>query len=213
MKEETEVYKHPSFGLVSWGRCSGGKTSDLFGSSLAHNETITLVIRQGELHRSLNRDWYYGNVDLIEVQLTPIQFSEFITSPNIGSGTPCTIRYTKQDGHIQGKEILAKRQQFENEFEQNLQGIGTNFEVLRESVNGLKIPNKVKEDLLSKIYEVSRIVDDYIPFIQKSFNEQIDKSVMEAKSSVEAFVESKIRQVGLDNITSPVLLLDSNKEN
>jgi hypothetical protein len=209
--EETK-FTHPSFGMVRWNRTQGGKTSDLFGSSIEYQDTITLTIARGEVTRNLNRDWYYARKDLIEIQMTPIQFAEFITSPNQGSGIPCTIRYTAQDGTIPGQEIPMKRKQFEDEFEKECQNINKNFETLKQSINDLKVSNKVKEELQSQLFKVSRIMDDHIPFIQKSFNEQVDKTVLEAKVEVEAFVENKIRQTGLEALKNSNLLLTKSEE-
>lgn len=68
---ESEKITHPSFGIVSWSRGQGRHFEDLFGTSLVHNETITINIVRGVLERDLNRDWYYGDKQIIEIQLSP----------------------------------------------------------------------------------------------------------------------------------------------
>ena len=52
-------YKHPSFGMLSFRRTHGGH-SNLFGSSIQHNDTIHMVLREGKVTRGLNEDWYVG---------------------------------------------------------------------------------------------------------------------------------------------------------
>ena len=50
-------YKHPSFGMLSFNRTHGGH-SNLFGSSIQHNDTIHMVLREGVVTRGLNDDCY-----------------------------------------------------------------------------------------------------------------------------------------------------------
>ena len=38
-------YKHPSFGMLSFSRTHGGH-SNLFGSSIQHNDTIHMVLKE-----------------------------------------------------------------------------------------------------------------------------------------------------------------------
>jgi len=202
---------HESFGIVGWSRVSG-TSNDLFGSTLSHDNTVRITISEGVLYRDLNRDWFGTEGAIVEIELSPIQFSEFLTTPNQGVGIPCTIRYLQGKGSIKGVPIESKRMEAEKEFKQSCLQIGKEFNVLEDHVKNLNIGKGVKEGIMGRIYEVSRIVRDYIPFMQSSFNEQVDKSVIEAKHSVEAYVEGKIRQVGLENINSPKLLTLSKDE-
>jgi len=88
--------KHESYGLVGFSRTThggGGDGANLFGCSIKHNHTIVLKIKRATKERSLHDDRYYGGETLIEVEMSPNQFAEAITSMNIGDGMPCTIRY------------------------------------------------------------------------------------------------------------------------
>ena len=205
-----ENQKHDSFGMIRWSRTQGS-SRDLFGSSIEHHNTVCLTISKGEVERKLNRDWYYSHNEIIEVEMSPIQFSEFLTSPNT-SGHPCTIRYTEKLGVIQGVPIESKRKVAEDEFKKDLEKIASNFQKLEEFANYLSNKstiNKLEKDTLkSNIFEVKRIIEDHIPFAQMSFNEQLDKSVAEARSSIEAFVEGKIRDTGLEALRNEVKLLE-----
>ena len=51
----------------------------------------------------------------------------------------------------------------------------------------LKKSNKKYHDVTSKI-----------PFVSDQFREQMEKTVLEAKSEVEAFIEHKIRSTGME---------------
>ena len=88
--------EHPSYGILHISRTSGGTSAiRLFGSPLAtHYGTIRLTISKGKWIHGLNHDRYFGmSKDFIEVEMSAAQFADAITSLNMGSGTPCTIRY------------------------------------------------------------------------------------------------------------------------
>lgn len=208
-----EEITHPSFGMIGWSRVQG-TFKDLYGSSIKHSNAITLKIHASYLGRELSRDWFHSRELLIEVDLSPNQFSDFITTPNMGDGVPCTVRYIKGVGHIDGKEIPMKRKQFEQEFKKDMRSIGTNFDDLEACIKDLKLSNKDKEILKSKIFEVRRIFDDHLPFAQKSFNEQLDNSVTEAKAEIEGFVDMKVRALGIAKLKelSSVALLEEKKD-
>ena len=92
--------RHPSYGMLQFNRTSGGKTA-LFGSSIQHSDTIMMRLRQGEVSRDINNDWFFGADVIVEVEMSYSQFAECITSMNMGSGVPVTIRYIKGQGRIE----------------------------------------------------------------------------------------------------------------
>lgn len=92
-----DTYHHPSFGMLSFSRAHGGH-SNLFGSSIQHRDTIHMVLKEGTVSRDLNEDWYFGGPEIVEVEMSQSQFAELITSMNMGSGVPCTIKFIK--GHL-----------------------------------------------------------------------------------------------------------------
>jgi hypothetical protein len=203
-----ETKEHPSFGAIGWSRING-QIGDLFGSSIEHHSIVRLRIYHAGLDRGLNNDWIHAQKPIIEVDMSPNQFSDFLTSPNMSDNVPCTIRYIENVGNIKGIKIESKREVFENEFNRDMQDIGKNFGQLEEHVKTLGLSGKKLQELQSYIYEVKRIITDRAPFAQKQFNEQLDKSVTEAKATIEAFTETKIRQIGIDAvIKSPVKLLE-----
>lgn len=195
--EDTSWEKHSSFGSIQWNRCTTTGMSDLFGTSMQHDNIISLTISEAESTRSLNKTKYFPVKKIIEVNMSPNQFSEFITNPNNGSGVPCTIRFRQDIGKIDGMLIKSQRLQYENDFKNKLNDIGKTFDILKNTLDDIKITQKDKQKLSSAIFEVSRIINDEIPFIQKSFNEQIDNSVNEAKLAVEAFIEEKNNNIKL----------------
>ena len=51
-------------------------------------------------------------------------------------------------------------------------------------------------------------VESHVPFIQNSFNEQMDKTVLEAKGEVEGFVMHKVISAGLEGLQKELKMLE-----
>lgn len=82
-----------------------------------------MTLKHGEIGRELNSDHYFGKGIIAEVEMSYSQFAEAITIMNIGDGVPCTIRYTKKDGHIKDVPFVRKQEQLEQEFKGHLKDI------------------------------------------------------------------------------------------
>lgn len=113
-KKETtrlgEKTTHPAYGMLSFSRRSGSKTP-LFESSIEHRDTIAMTLTHGDVTRGLNTDWYHGNGIIAEVEMSYSQFAEAITSMNMGSGVPVTVRRTEKDGKIPECDFINKKEQ------------------------------------------------------------------------------------------------------
>lgn len=202
MKEKMGRYEyvsHPSYGLLSFNRRHGGKTC-LFGSSIKHHDTIAMILRHGEVKRDLSTDWYYGGDIIAEVEMSYSQFAEAITSMNAGSGIPVTIKYTEKDGNSPECIFTSKREQFENELKTNIDDAMQNTKVLIKECQELFLSKKTlnkkeKEEIISKLNKIYSEISSNNIFIYDCFNEQMDKTVMEAKGEIEAFYQNKINTI------------------
>lgn len=79
-----------------------------------------MYLREGEVSRELNRDYYFGGNKIVECEMSYSQFAEAITSMNMGTGIPVTIRYIQCKGNIQECPFVDKKKQYEEEFKNNL---------------------------------------------------------------------------------------------
>ena len=59
-----------------------------------------------------------------------------------------------------------------------------------------------REIIIAGIQRLINHFTDNVPFVQKQFQEGMEKVVLEAKSDIEAFVENKIRTAGLEAIAN-----------
>lgn len=197
--ERNEYVSHPSYGLLSFNRRHGGEEC-LFGSSIKHHDTIAMILRHGEVKRDLSTDWYYGGNVIAEVEMSYSQFAEAITSMNAGIGIPVTIKYTEKDGNSPECIFTNKREQFENELKTNIDDAMQNTKVLIKECQELFLSKKTlnkkeKEEIISKLNKIYSEISSNNTFIYDCFNEQMDKTVMEAKGEIEAFYQNKINTI------------------
>lgn len=204
MREETKE-RADSYGMLQINRISGNGNAVLFGSSITHNETIRLSIHPGTVTRTLNHDWYYAEgKPFIEVEMSQAQFAEAITSMNMGSGVPVTIRRLNGKG-VEHEGFINKRVQFEQEFRERMEKLEKSLRHLTEESEELlrnkKSLNKGdRESILNELNRLKMEISSNIPFMMSSYNEQLDKTSKEAKAEIEAFTINKINQLGITKL-------------
>lgn len=197
--------KHDSYALLSLSKVSHGKETELFGSSIKHNNTVRLSIKPAAVDRHLNTDRYYNaGREYIEVEMSYSQFAEAMVSMNQGEGIPCTLKY------LNGKKIDTptfdnKRLEFENEFSDKMKEIGNKLKQLTEEAEDIlenkKTVNKGdRNQILGQIKSLHQEVNSNIPFFFTMFNEQMDKTVTEAKGEIEAFTQNKVNTLGMEKM-------------
>ena len=191
--------KHPSYGTLLFSRRNGG-TRTLFGSSIKHKDTISMYLYEAEIGRKLNNDWIYGNKRIVEVEMSYSQFTEAIASMNMGSGVPVTIQYVRDVGEIEPCPFVDKREQFENEFKDDIKQ--QNEMANKLIIEAEKLFNEKKsftkadkENILGILSKLKQEIGVNTEFTYEMFNEQMDKTTMEAKGEIEAFMQNKINTI------------------
>lgn len=190
---------HPSYGTLLFNRACGGETA-LFGSSIKHRDTITMKLYHADITRGLSNDWIHGNNLITEIEMSYSQFAEAITSFGCESGVPCTIRYTEKDGIAPECDFVSKREQFTGEFKEQTNKAMEKSKELIDEVAELFSSKKTltkadKENILKKLNMLNSDIGSSIGFIADQFNEQMDKTVMEAKGEIESFCQNKINSI------------------
>lgn len=190
---------HPSYGTLRFDRATGGKTT-LFGSSIEHRDTIIMNLYHADIERSLHSDWIYGNKLIATAEMSYSQFAEAITSFGCGSGVPVTIRYTEKDGQMPECDFVSKREQFADEFKEKRKKVMDNSQQLIQNIADLFSQKKTltkadKEQIMKQLNMFYNDIGTNIDFMADQFNEQMDKTVMEAKGEIEAFSQNKINTI------------------
>ena len=198
----SERIKHPSYANLYIGRsqCSGQQA--LFGSSIKHHDIITLRISPAYMDRDLNYDRYYAeNHPYIEINMSQSQFAQAITSLNMGTGVPVTLRQINGE-YIEPCPFVDKREQFSNEFREDMNELTKKIKETTKAVEDL-IQNKRtftkadKEQILSTLHSVSQQLSSNYPYMFSMFNEQMDKTVTEAKAEIESHLQARMEDVAL----------------
>ncbi|MBO5435904.1 hypothetical protein J6A31_08930 [bacterium] len=193
---------HPSYGMLSFHRCHGGDTA-LFGSSIKHSNTIRLTLSEGSLERTLNSDFYMSDSKIIEVEMSLSQFTEAITSMNMGSGVPVTIRWKRAEGSIEPCPFIDKHDLFEKELNDNIEKANQQSEELITEIAKLfaekkSLTKKDKEAIMARLYNLKNTIGSDREFVYSQFNEQMSKSILEAKGEIEAFTQNRIHSIAID---------------
>ena len=200
-----EHKSHPSYAVAQLSRVSSSHAKPLFGSSVGHSNTIVLRISRAEEVRStdLSYDSYFEREQLVEVEMSQTQFAELITSMNYGSGIPVTLR------HIQGERpdeppVENKRAQHSQEFKKRMTEKAEKYKKgqdrLKELLAKPKLAKKDKEEMTMLFNSLTTEFTNSIPFFEKQFEEQMDKTVAEAKGEVDAFITNAVTKTGLEEL-------------
>lgn len=198
----SERIKHPSFANLYIGRsqCSGQKA--LFGSSIKHHDTITLKIFPAFIDRGFNMDRYFPEArPYIEIEMSQSQFAQAITSLNMGAGVPVTLRRLN-DQYIEPCPFVDKREQFNNEFREDMNALSKKLTEATKHVEKLieekKTFNKAdKDQILSALKSVTSQLASHYPYMYSMFNEQMDKTVTEAKAEIESHLQARMEDMAL----------------
>jgi hypothetical protein len=200
------IYKDPTMVAVQFNRINAGgmKGHVLFGSSIACDHLISLKITQAEVSRNLSKDWFHGDLSsIIEVWLTPSQFSELLTSMNYGSGAPGTLRFLRGEGHFDLPELPSKSDQFKEEIDEDIKNFRLN--IIRASEKAQELLDNPKPPTKATRLELKRMIDNIgafaksqLPFVMDQFNQQMAKTLSECKAEVDAFVTHVVQKTGLD---------------
>jgi len=195
MLDNEKTRNEDYMGMISWSKSYNASPRNLFGTEIKTDNPITLRINKAEETRDLSRNWYHSLGQIVEIEMSPIQWAEFLTSGNT-SGTPCTIRY------IGGQRMSdPKETEIFNDYNEEVEEHFDKFKEIEDIVKGAinsKKPMEMKDlsSLLNKIHNAIANVD----FVKDSFKEDMNNIVGKAKAEFNAYVENRIHEIGIEEI-------------
>ena len=202
--DERITEEHESFAIIGIHRIHCGTPVEVFGSEIRSHDTVEITIRRAYRERNLNRYSYFGKEEIVRVEMTPIQFAEFITSANIGFGVPCSLR------RLEGKLIPAKygkgigdvvhsemKETF-GQLSQDLVSIENAVKEILERPGPVKAADK--KTLVGLIFKLVQDVKDNVPFMERQFKEAMASAVLESKGQIEAFAAQLMERTGLKKV-------------
>lgn len=207
---EGKNYTHPSYGMVRVARQSGGNSTPLFGAEIESNSQMAIEISTASVTQDLGRNWYYSKDIIVEAILSPVQYAELISNPNT-QGSPCTLRYTQDKGHILYKGIETQTQHVESHIKQRVADLKksiSNIKNSAETILSKKTPlnKKDKESVLKLITNLVVEFNSNLPFYEKCFTENLSKQKSEARAEVESYLAHAVTQTGLKALEDPEVL-------
>ena len=214
MSEETKSKDY--MGMISWHRTSCGSPQDLFGTEVKTDHPITVRICHAEEARDLCRDWFFPRKEIIEVDLSPIQWAELLTSGNT-NGVPCTIR--RINGEIMSKPDASEiKEHYDKEINEHFDAFDDAFkkvaDVLKAQIDTNKpMSRKSLEELLKNVEALRTGTVANVNFVKESFKEDMERIVTKGKAEFNAYVENRLIEIGTDTIKSgSVKLLEEKDE-
>lgn len=218
---------HPSYGMLSFSRTAGTGKRNLFGSSIKHGNTIVMKLSHARLERGLNQDWCYPKGLIAEVEMSGSQFAELITTMNQSEGVPCTIRWLNGED-IERPPIEDKAELHRKEFAEHQNDI---LNLMKETLDlttelfDKKTLNKADKELIkSKLKKLSQEVGVNSDYQVSQFDEQMSKTITEAKIEIENFIQNRMIAIANEALVNnmdkliektpenPVELMDNNEE-
>lgn len=200
MNDRTPI-EHPSFGMISIHRIQGN-SGFMYGSNIRAENYIEIEIHKSDVTRDVSNDWYHEGDELISVKLTPVQFSELLTTHN-GTGVPCTITAIDGKAVEQCNFMKDKKTIFAEEFKQkvrkNSEKMVNALNSIREILKTKKYFTKAEAEELER--SLAGVVQDYrsnIPWEITQFQEEMDKVVVDAKAEIEAAISNTIVAAGIE---------------
>lgn len=195
---------HPAYAQIGCSRVSATPGTVLYGSDFRHGHYMTITIRRSTLNRGLNHDWPHGHDELIEVALSESQWASFVSTPNSGLGTQCTLQYYQPQGMIPGiPDPPDRTDQFTKEARQDMDEALAAIKDLRAAIDTVPGLSQKQKRLLSEgAHTAERRLTDSLPFVARSFGEHVERTTDKAKTEVHAYVENVIRRTGIEALSA-----------
>lgn len=216
MKEERQT--HESFAQLSFHRiqCGGGKS--LYGSSLKHGQIIRMTVYESEAIRDLHETRYHAGKAIIEIDMSPHQFAQAITTLNMGRGTPVTL-VRRENKPIKECPHEDERELFTKEFQKNVDNVNSAAKKLveeaQEILNQKTIKVSDRKRLLALLGNIQREIGSNMGFTNSMFQESMDKAVAAGKHEIESFWRGMVEQMGVQSLADkavPPQLFDASEE-
>lgn len=198
-KEES----HESFAMLGFSRQQSSHGVVLHGSDLKHNTIIEMQLKHSTKKRGLSHDWYHASERIATVQMSQNQFSELITSMNMGDGVPVTLTYSEKDGKMAAPEFSSIVDTHRDDFHQQTKDVAKDAKdllaAMKKILSGSGTVKKTdREELINHVEKVVREIGANMPYMEKSFAEAMDSVVTDAKGTIEAFYQHRVIETGLE---------------
>lgn len=204
--EEEKITRHPSFATIQFSRISG-HSGYLFGSEIQANNYIQLEISEAESIADLcSKKTFSHGKTICKVKMSPVQFSELITTLNFSTGTPCTLEEVmgQQIPQVNPQEVESRKTFVNRKLKERLQKFASRLtetqKKAKKLVNKKTLSKNDQDELLKAIEFITTEITSNIPFFAKCFQETMDDIVLDAKVEIDSTIQHMITQSGIKSV-------------
>lgn len=197
---------HPAFGMIQIHRIQGSP-GQLYGSEIKnHGSFIRISIHPGEEHWHLSQTWRHARAQtLAEVDMSAAQFAEAITSFNTGSGVPCTIRFIKGDGEVEGfVDDDTLHEQIKSDIRERTSEVAKGVKDLRVQLQATLAKSglsKAKQkEILDVLGSAESLLSSSLPFVLDQYTEATEAIKAKAAAEVDALATTVAHKLGLQTL-------------
>lgn len=196
--------EHESFGYARVNNAhSTGQP--LFDSDVVHQHYVALSIGRNRRYRSSGTDRFYNIEELVEVAFSAAQWGQLVSSFGQGSGVPCTITRTSEQGLVPGAphapRLALSTGEVKAAADEALAKITTAVGELVDAFND----NAGRKVLREKVETVNRLVGQApgnMVFATEQLTRHVEQVVNHAAADIEAMVNDRARQLGIDPVVA-----------
>lgn len=214
--EYTET--HPSYGCIGVSQVSGKGV--LFGSEVSHQHFISITISEARRVVDEPREFVMSDRELVQIAMTQAQFAEMITSPNRGSGVPCTIErciadndkpwvHPRHGGRPEPPAPEHYTKKYKNAMGERADHISSGLKTAKEMADrlfsGEDKPTKANLGAIAAALRMAQMnLDSNLPYVMEEMEEGIEKRMATAVSEFESYLAFSLKAKGLEQLSSHV---------
>ena len=196
-----ETYEHPAYAIIGASRYNG--SMPLFQSKVGHTGFIVLTIRRAQLQKDHLEERTYGREELIELAMSEAQWVALVSRMNHGEGTPCTLRWTSEQGYV---PEIAERELADAKLARMADATGAKLseedqkhdDELRALIEEV-VPKKKQHGALFNLECLMTRSKNNSAFYRQQLRETAEKLTTEARIEIDAMLNGAITNLGLES--------------
>lgn len=207
------ISQHSSFGIVTMN-VTNTTGCQLFGSDINHSAYMHFTVQLGQERKRSEADVHYGKARgngvkplIVDFAMSMHQFATMITTPNTGSGVPCTLNHYRT-GDIFSPPPAIKPAPFHERLSVDVDTAAEReLKKLRESVavlGALVEKGKAGKRELAELYgDLSAQVGNLpanLSFAVTLAKEAVDETVARGKAEIEATMTAVVMKLGMERV-------------
>lgn len=198
---------HESYGLISFSRVSGGG-QHFFGTNMTPQHWFELRIhRAKKLVDEFGEEKFWpdhSKANIIELRITAHQFTELITTMNMGNGVPCTLQEVSEKKLDECPQQTVAIDNAINIAIEKTSGDDYTKETIKKVRDILKsekaINKKDREILTSAFVDLESRMQSNAEFYKQQLCEVGDKVKTEIKTEINAQMLAVVHKLGIESI-------------